>query len=82
MVSKCANPKCQAPFLYWHAGKLFRFEARNLPATKVRIDLRPPQGVEFFWLCEDCMQEFTLASDPVHGARVVPLQRQSFRAAS
>ncbi len=82
MLSKCANPPCSASFRYLHAGKLFRFETRNMPKLESGIVHLPPQSVEFFWLCEDCMQEFTLVSDPVRGVRAVPVRRRSFGIAS
>ena len=82
MLSKCANPPCSASFRYLHAGKLFRFETRDMPEAQPGIVRLPPQNVEFFWLCESCVQEFTLVSDPVDGVRVVRLSRRSFRIAS
>lgn len=41
MVSKCANPKCKAPFLYLHEGRL----------VPVRL---AESRIELFWLCADC----------------------------
>jgi hypothetical protein len=48
VVHKCANSKCEIPFLYFRSGKIFQFP-------------RPEkQGAESFWLCGDCSRELTL----------------------
>jgi hypothetical protein len=46
MVSQCANPKCRAPFLYLHEGKLV---AISHPA-----ELPEESRVELYWLCAEC----------------------------
>ena len=77
MVSKCANPECSAPFLYFHRGKLFRFESYG------REDRRRYLGdengmnkclrrIEFYWLCEECSEKMTLGFDKVSGITVRP----------
>ena len=77
MVSKCANPECSAPFLYFHRGRLFRME------TDGRLDRRHSMGsengtgkclrrIEFYWLCEDCADRMTLAFDKATGVSVRP----------
>ena len=45
MVSRCANPECQAPFLYLREGRLF--------ATQ-RMLHDSHENVEYFWLCGYC----------------------------
>jgi hypothetical protein len=47
MVSKCANPKCKAPFLYLHEGRL----------VPVRL---AESRIELFWLCADCAPRLSL----------------------
>lgn len=47
MVSRCANPDCGLPFLYFRGGKLFSVR-RYLTAD------REEKMVEYFWLCPDC----------------------------
>jgi hypothetical protein len=77
MVSKCANPACTEPFLYFHRGKLFRLE------TEGREDRRRVMGddtslkkstrrIEFYWLCADCAETMTLAFDRTAGISVRP----------
>jgi hypothetical protein len=78
MVSKCSNPACSASFLYLHTGKLFRFDTAN--GQRAADSPRPPKKLEFFWLCEACVTEFTLIPDAAIGTRVVSLH-QSARAA-
>lgn len=48
MVSQCANPRCQEPFLYLRGGKLFAVPRRNGPASHATI--------ECFWLCQNCAE--------------------------
>jgi hypothetical protein len=63
MLSKCANPSCAAPFLYFHSGKLFRVERRR-PVPQVEpsmSDPKPVRSIEYYWLCETCAGRLTLA---------------------
>jgi hypothetical protein len=61
---------------------LFYFEKR-LPATcEGAIAGSPPKRAELFWLCEECAAEFMLVPHAEQGARLVPLARREFRAAS
>jgi len=48
VVSQCANPSCQKPFLYLRGGKLFAVPRRNGPASQAAI--------ECFWLCQSCTE--------------------------
>jgi len=48
MVSKCANPECQVPFLHLSDGKLFMVPRLQGPSTKVH----------FFWVCIKCAEIF------------------------
>lgn len=63
MVSKCANPQCRAAFLYLHQGKLFRIEtdagSHQYPADPGTR--KPVRRLEYFWLCDDCAAQMTLA---------------------
>ena len=61
MVSKCANPGCNAPFLYFHQGKLFRRErAARSSAGNRNGSAKSARYVEFYWLCGDCAETMTL----------------------
>jgi hypothetical protein len=80
MVSKCANPLCSASFRYLHTGKLFRFDAKHSSeSTAVRL---PRNGAELFWLCNNCVEEFTIVWDPAEGARTIRLGNGDLRRAS
>ena len=58
MVSKCANPACNVPFLYFHQGKLYRRErARGSDGYGNGSKKRT---VEFYWLCNDCADKMTV----------------------
>ena len=80
MVSKCSNPVCSASFLYLHSGKLFRFDTGHGQAGKDWGARKPVRAVEFFWLCDECVTQFTLVTDAEIGARVVALQARAHAA--
>ncbi len=77
MVSKCANPACSEPFLYFHRGKLFRLETEG-PQDRRRTlgddtsRKKCLRRIEFYWLCEDCAESMTLAFDRTAGISVRP----------
>jgi hypothetical protein len=83
MLSKCANPKCMAPFLYLHTGKLFRVE-RRAPVPQVEpamSDKKPARSIEYYWLCEVCAERLTLTRGEA-GVMVSPLDMEMLDAAS
>jgi len=82
MVSKCSNPRCSASFLYLHTGKLFRFDTPDGREAADWDAPKPINRVQFFWLCEACVMEFTLVKDAGLGARVVALQARARASAS
>ena len=82
MVSKCANPECAAPFLYFHRGRLFRVDTesgqeRRRALGADRESQRPLRHLQFFWLCEKCSQNMTLAFEKGVGVTVQPLAPRS-----
>ena len=75
MVSKCANPDCSTPFLYFHRGKLFRLETDGRPDRRREMGddtsmKKCMRRIEFYWLCEDCAEKMTLAFDKSTGVSV------------
>ena len=55
MVSKCANPKCNAHLKYLHEGSLFVVpRSTNEPATDDAFSAPTGNQIECFWLCESC----------------------------
>lgn len=77
MVSKCANPQCEAPFRYFHQGKLFRLETEHGYERRKGLGddtgmKKPLRRVEFFWLCEECATKLTLVSNKEIGVTVHP----------
>lgn len=76
MLAKCANPACNAPFLYLREGKLYQIEVateRLLLQQEAAPDGRKPaRRKEYFWLCTRCSQEMTLAYNRGQGVFVVP----------
>jgi hypothetical protein len=77
MVSKCANPECSAPFLYFHRGRLFRLETEGRQDRRRNLGGeagagKPLRRIEFYWLCPDCSEKMTLAFDRTNGISVRP----------
>jgi hypothetical protein len=79
MLSKCANPSCQAPFQYLSEGKLFRFDQRQAvhAGPQLVTEKKPPRRIEHFWLCSDCASRMTVAWDRTKGVYVQPLRQYS-----
>lgn len=80
MLSKCANPNCAASFRYLHDGKLFRMETPPLLAAASEHARKPPQRIEFFWLCQTCSEHMTLVYNAKLGVTTRLLS--SFRAST
>jgi len=55
LISHCANPDCDEPFIYLRTGRLFTVPRRSASATSATV--------EYFWLCGRCAEimqpEFT-----------------------
>ena len=56
MLSKCANPACLARFHYLHEGRIFKVELGVVSDGNKTSTRR----IEHFWLCERCVQIFTV----------------------
>ncbi|HTM36692.1 MAG TPA: hypothetical protein VL156_08085 [Terriglobales bacterium] len=77
MVSKCANPECTTPFLYFHRGRLFRVETEGRQERRRNMGGeagagKPLRRIEFYWLCQDCAEKMTLTFDRATGISVRP----------
>jgi hypothetical protein len=78
MLSKCVNPNCSAPFLYFRDGKLFRWDGLGvtdhpqLPTVSIG---KPIRKAEFFWLCGSCAAHMTVVFRQGIGVTVRPLVR-------
>ncbi len=57
MLSKCANPACLARFHYLHEGRIFKVEMGVVVSDSDKTRTR---RIEHFWLCERCVQIFTV----------------------
>ncbi len=69
MVSQCANPRCQKPFIYYRHGKLFSVPRSTVSSTHATI--------EHFWLCETCAE--SMAIEVRHGGNPLLVPRSSVR---
>jgi hypothetical protein len=57
VLSKCANPACLARFHYLHEGRIFKIETATVASHS---NSSPTRRIEYFWLCERCMQTLTV----------------------
>lgn len=74
MLAKCANTSCTTPFHYLREGKLFQMET-GLGGPQPAGDKKPAHRIEYFWLCNRCATEMTLAYERGKGVVAVPLTR-------
>lgn len=58
MTTKCANPACNARFVYFRSGKIFLVPAREVQSRLTSGS--PKREMEFFWLCGDCCRTMRL----------------------
>ena len=75
VVRKCANPNCEAAFLYLRAGRLFGFELGDSTGSPYRAEGAGIRRVEYFWLCGDCARKLTLVSEDGVAVKPRPLRR-------
>lgn len=65
VVTKCANPSCNASFRYLREGRLFLLEPPPFgPAGEAEFQEGPHRS-EYFWLCERCAHTMTITSDRI-----------------
>ncbi|HMF91321.1 MAG TPA: hypothetical protein VKL40_11815 [Candidatus Angelobacter sp.] len=82
MLSKCANPSCSTPFVYLRDGKLFvRKPMADSPGTRGPAAKEGP-GLEYFWLCGPCSEDFTVAYDANFAVQVVGKKAKAKRSAA
>jgi hypothetical protein len=68
MLSKCANPRCEAKFRYLNEGKVF---IADWMVAKENDGDTCWKRTEMFWLCSSCCNSFVLARK---GASIVPVK--------
>ncbi len=71
MLAKCANPSCPNRFHYLRDGRLFQMETGLGPQPVG--EKKQTHKIEYFWLCNRCAGEMTLAYEPGKGVIAVPL---------
>jgi hypothetical protein len=57
VLSKCANPACLSRLHYLRKGRIFKVETGGVRADEKRS---PTRRIEYFWLCEHCVQTLTV----------------------
>jgi hypothetical protein len=68
MTTKCANPACTRPFLYFRSGKIYLIDA--LASNEGGSPESARKDIEYFWLCGACSQYMQVTLDR-NGAVVV-----------
>jgi len=61
MTTKCANPLCTRPFLYFRSGKIYLIEVPASTAGTSPENSR--KEIEYFWLCGACAQNMNVTLD-------------------
>jgi hypothetical protein len=61
MTTKCANPLCIRPFLYFRSGKIYLIEVPASPEGIAPENSR--KEIEYFWLCGACVQSMHATLD-------------------
>ena len=73
MLDKCANPDCSAEFRFLRNGRLFEIETECSDPREAQGKLHDSKRrLEFYWLCDGCVEIFVLRSDGQH-VTTVPL---------
>jgi hypothetical protein len=75
VLHKCANPNCTNPFRKLSQGKLFLVDTQPIEEPedrRARRRCRPAQGVEYYWLCDQCAFALTLSYEKGRGVVTVP----------
>ncbi len=80
VFAKCANPGCAAKYRFFHEGKVIIFEAKKpwkgRPVARSNF-AGVAHGLEYVWLCSECLRRFTVEYDQMRGFRVVKRSRKS-----
>lgn len=71
VVTKCANPSCDASFRYFRGGRLYLLELPFLASSDGNDFQNTPGHSEYFWLCERCSAMCTMGVDREGHPRVV-----------
>ena len=61
---KCANPACTVAFHWLAGGRFYRFQPGELTdSTKANVaeSSDAPTAAKHYWLCESCVQNYTLS---------------------
>ncbi len=81
MLAKCANPSCTTSFRHLSDGRLYQMET-GVGGPQPVGEKKPLHKIEYFWLCNRCSMEMTLAYERGKGVVPVPLERASRAMAS
>jgi len=74
MLSHCANPNCNKPLHYLREGRVFLFSRKN----SSKQNSNPFQLLEHYWLCGECVCDWTLTMDGDQGVQLSEKTRGRF----
>ena len=79
MLSKCANPACDATFHYLNVGRLFVIRVRrNYEKHQSYPEFTAAhEPVRYFWLCASCSQSLTIQASGLGGVRLAQIHNSS-----
>ncbi len=77
MLTKCANPECNARFRYLHEGKLFVVDRFDSSQRGLSPELAANESyrLDYYWLCSSCSRSMEVVSGSPTRMQVMPVQR-------
>ena len=80
MQTHCVNPDCRVVLGSFGEGRLFQFEIVSISVAacdeaRLPFDEKPKRQLSHFWLCGPCSSSFCVTLEPMHGIKLIPLDR-------
>ncbi len=80
MLTHCVNPDCHVALRSFAEGRLFQFEVVSISVAacdeaRLPFDEKPKRALSHFWLCGACASSFCVTLEPLHGLKLIPLDR-------
>jgi hypothetical protein len=81
VLHKCANPDCANAFRKLTQGKLFLVETDKLNTLPEPANWKhqSQRRIEYYWLCDQCAPQFTLAYERGRGVVTIALAGTSVK---
>lgn len=77
MLTKCANPECNARFRYLHEGRLFIVDRSDglQRGPFPELSIGETQRLDYYWLCGTCSRSMSVVWDREAQVHVLPTAR-------